>query len=75
MVVVLYQRSHLIILPCRLQAWVSFSKGENSDNFIQLLFLLEGLLGRPVELVTLGSLSPCIRLHIMREVEYITFSF
>ena len=55
---------------------VEFEAGEkNFDNFIQLSFWLEELLGRPVELVTLESLSPCIRLHIMREVEYITFSF
>ena len=55
---------------------VEFEIGEkNFDNFMQLSFFLEELLGRPVELVTLESLSPYIRPHIMREVEYITFSF
>jgi predicted nucleotidyltransferase len=40
------------------------------DNFMQLAFLLEDLLGRHVELVTPESLSPYIGPHIIQEVEY-----
>ncbi len=42
------------------------------DNFMQLASLLEGLLGRRVELVTPESLSPYIGPHILKEVEYVT---
>jgi uncharacterized protein len=38
---------------------VDFEKGQKTyDNFIELSFLLEELLGRPVELLTQESLSP-----------------
>lgn len=40
-------------------------------NFSNLIFRLEELLGRPVEVVTVESLSPHIGPHILREVEYI----
>jgi len=43
-------------------------------NFIQLAFLLEDILKRQVELVTIESLSPYIRSHILDEVEYVTFT-
>ena len=43
------------------------------DNFIQLVFFLEDLLKRRVELVTPESLSPYIGPHILQEVEYVTF--
>lgn len=39
------------------------------DNFMALIFRLEELLGRPVDLVTADSLSPYIGPHILREVE------
>jgi predicted nucleotidyltransferase len=39
------------------------------DNFMEVAFLLEELLGRKVELVTTESLSPHIGPHILREVE------
>ncbi len=39
------------------------------DNFMELTFLLEELLGRKVELVTLEALSPYIGPHILKEVE------
>jgi predicted nucleotidyltransferase len=42
---------------------------KNFDNFMQLSFLLEDLLKRPVELVTPESLSPYIRPHVINEVE------
>jgi len=38
------------------------------DNFMDLSFLLEEMLGRKVELITADSLSPHIAPHIMREV-------
>jgi len=54
---------------------VEFETGKkNFDNFMQLSFLLEELLGRPVELVTVESVSPYIRPHITQEVEYVTFA-
>jgi len=39
------------------------------DNFMEIAFLLEELLGRKVELVTTEALSPHIGPHILREVE------
>ena len=41
------------------------------DNFMKIVFFLEDLLGRPVELVTAESLSPYIGPHILRELEYV----
>ena len=39
------------------------------DNFMEISFLLEELLGRKVEVVTPESLSPHIGPHILKEVE------
>ena len=39
------------------------------DNFMEVAFLLEELLGRNVEVVTPEALSPYIGPHILREVE------
>ena len=39
------------------------------DNFMELTFFLEELLGRIVELVTPEALSPYIGPHILKEVE------
>jgi predicted nucleotidyltransferase len=44
---------------------------KNYDNFIDVCFLLEELLGRKVELVTKESLSPYIGPYILKEVEYV----
>jgi predicted nucleotidyltransferase len=41
------------------------------DSFMALSFLLEGLLGRRVELVTPEALSPYIGPRILDEVEYV----
>ena len=50
---------------------VEFLPGEKSfDAFMQLSFLLEELLERPVELVTVESLSPYLKPHILKEVEF-----
>jgi predicted nucleotidyltransferase len=52
---------------------VEFAPGKKTfDNFIQLAFFLEDLLGRPVDLVTPESLSPHVGPHILREVQYVT---
>ncbi|MBC8174278.1 MAG: nucleotidyltransferase domain-containing protein [Candidatus Marinimicrobia bacterium] len=44
---------------------------KNFDNFIHLSFLLEELLEHHIELVTAESLSPYIKPHIIKEVEYV----
>jgi len=49
-------------------------KHKTFDNFMQLCFFLEGLLNRPVELVTPDSLSPYIGPRILAETEYVTFN-
>ncbi len=47
---------------------VEFNRGEkNYDRFLALSDLLERLVGHPVELVTLESLSPFIGPHILAE--------
>ena len=52
---------------------VEFQKETKTfDNFIQLVFFLEELLGRKVELVTTESLSPYIGPRILEEVEYVS---
>ena len=51
---------------------VTFAPGKHSfDNFMDLSFLLENLLGRRVEIVTPESLSPHIGPHILKEVEHV----
>jgi predicted nucleotidyltransferase len=45
--------------------------GHTFDNFMDLAFLLDDLLGRHVELVTPESLSPYIGPHILREVKHV----
>nr|WP_199316646.1 nucleotidyltransferase family protein [Chroococcidiopsis sp. [FACHB-1243]] len=42
------------------------------DNFIHLSFFLEDLFGRPVDLITIESLSPYIGPQILDEVEYVS---
>ena len=41
------------------------------DNFMEISFLLEDLLGRKVDLVTREALSPHIGPHILREVKLV----
>ena len=49
---------------------VEFQPDKHSfDNFMDVSFLLEDVLGRKVELVTPESLSPYIGPHILKEVE------
>jgi len=50
---------------------VEFEEGKkNFDNFINLAFYLEELLGRKVDLLTPESISPYIKPYIEREVVY-----
>jgi predicted nucleotidyltransferase len=44
------------------------------DNFMNLIFFLEELLKRRVELITSDALSPYLGPHILKEAEYVTFS-
>lgn len=54
---------------------VEFEQGEKTfDNFMQLSFLLEDMLKHRVELVTPESISPYLRPHIIKEVEYVDFT-
>lgn len=41
-------------------------------NFFNLVFLLEEMMQRPVEVVATESLSPHIGPHILREVDYVS---
>ena len=50
---------------------VAFEAGQKTfDAFMELSFLLEEILQRRIELVTVESLSPYIGPHILKEVEY-----
>jgi uncharacterized protein len=50
---------------------VEFEAGQKTfDAFMELSFLLEEILQRQIELVTVESLSPYIGPHILKEVEY-----
>ena len=52
--------------------FVEFTPGQHSfDNFMELSFFLEDVLGRKVEVVTPEALSPHIGPHILREVELV----
>jgi predicted nucleotidyltransferase len=42
------------------------------DNFMDLSFLLEEIMGRKVDVLTEESLSPFIGPHILQEVEHVT---
>ena len=51
---------------------VEFKSGKKSyDNYIELAYFLENLLGRKVELLTPKSMSPYIGPRIMKELEYV----
>ncbi len=41
------------------------------DNFMDLVFYLEDLFGRKVELITSGSLSPYIQPYIEKEIKWL----
>ncbi len=53
---------------------VEFEQGKKTyDNFMELSFYLEELLGRKVELVTAQSLSKYIGPHILKQVQNVAF--
>jgi len=41
---------------------------------METCFFLEELLGRKIELVTTDSISPYIKPHVLKEVEYVPLS-
>jgi len=54
---------------------VEFLPGRKTyDNFINLVYFLENLFGRKVELLTPESISPYIKPYIEREIEYVSFA-
>jgi uncharacterized protein len=54
---------------------VEFEPGKKTfDNFMNLGFFLEELLGRRVDLLTKEALSPYIGPRILREVEYVSLT-
>lgn len=44
------------------------------DNFINLAFYLEDILGRKVDLITKESLSPYLGPRILQEVQYVSLN-
>ena len=51
---------------------VGFKEGQKTfDNYIELKFYLEELLEREVDLITIESVHPLMREHIMREAVYV----
>ena len=55
---------------CDIDILVEFTPEKHTfDNFMEVAFLLDDLLGRKVELITPEALSPHIGPHILREVE------
>lgn len=48
-----------------------YPQQKNFDNFMDLAFFLQNLLGRKVEIVTPQSLSKYIGPYILNEVEYV----
>lgn len=52
---------------------IEFDPNQKSyDNFIGLIFYLEDLLGRKVEIVTSQALSKYIGPHILKQAEYVS---
>jgi uncharacterized protein len=55
--------------------WAEFHSDKKTyKNFIQLTFFLEDLLQREVEVVTPEGVSPFIKPHILKELEYVTLT-
>ena len=51
-----------------------YPEQKNFDNFMDLAFFLQNLLGRKIEIVTPQSLSKYIGPYILKEVEYVPFA-
>jgi uncharacterized protein len=55
--------------------WAEFHEGKKTyNNFINLTYFLEDLLQREVEVVTPEGVSPFIKPHILKELEYVSFT-
>ncbi|MGN6510779.1 MAG: nucleotidyltransferase family protein [Chitinophaga sp.] len=68
-----FKRDTSIKLESDVDLLVKFEKEKkNYDNFMNLAFFLEELLGRKVELITPESLSKHIGPHILKEVENVS---
>lgn len=53
---------------------VEFEPGKKTfDNFMELSFFLEEILGRKIELVTRESLSRHVGPHILKQAEHVNF--
>ena len=53
---------------------VEFERDQKTfDHFVHLAFLLEDLFERRVEVVTPESLSPYLKPHITKNIEYVSF--
>jgi uncharacterized protein len=69
-----FKRNDAIHATSDVDLLVEFAPGEKTyDNFMELSFYLEDLLGRKVELVTPQSLSKHIGPHILKQVEHVRF--
>lgn len=51
-----------------------YPEQKNFDNFMELAFYLQNLLGRKIEIVTPQSLSKYIGPYILKEVEYVSLA-
>ncbi|GAB4448658.1 MAG: hypothetical protein Kow0031_31150 [Anaerolineae bacterium] len=52
---------------------VEFETGQKTfDNYMDLIFLLEDLLGRKVDVGTPESLNPYVKPYVAREVQYVS---
>ena len=51
-----------------------YPQQKNFDNYMELAFYLQNLLGRKIEIVTPQSLSKYIGPYILKEVEYVPFA-
>ncbi len=53
---------------------VEFEQGKkNYDNFIELVFLIEGLLERKIDLLTIEALNPYMKPKILKEAYFESF--
>lgn len=53
---------------------VQFQQGKKTfKNFMRLAYFLEDLFHRKTEVVTVESLSPFLKPHILKEVKYVSF--
>jgi predicted nucleotidyltransferase len=54
---------------------VEFEAGQKTfDNYMDLIFLLEELLGRNVDIGTPESLNPYVKPYVAKEVQYVSLA-